>query len=146
MHYDYPYLTLPFAAFAILLCVIPASAGDRLSFPPPVVQGKTVPKMTMVGVQQELDKRLKSRFDAAAGPGGKLTAQTARAAGWGFVADHFSAIDKSGEGSVTLDQIQNYMSVRSPLAPALAAAAAAKKAEGKERTKPTEYGPIQIIE
>jgi hypothetical protein len=144
MRYVNPYSALPLAAFVLLLSINSASAGDRLSFPPPLPPGKVVPKMTMIGVQQELNKRLKSRFDAAAGLDGKLTEQKARAAGWGFVADHFADIDKSGEGSVGLVQIQNYMGVRSPLTPALAAAA--KRAESKDQPKPTEYGPIQIIE
>lgn len=43
-----------------------------------------------------------------------LTAQQARKAGRGFVADHFGRIDTSGKGDVTLAEISQLMARRSP--------------------------------
>ena len=56
------------------------------------------------------------RFTAATGGdvNGMLSQQQAKAAGWGFVSDHFSEIDQSGSGYVRLDDVLRFQSQRTP--------------------------------
>ncbi|WP_271899344.1 hypothetical protein [Candidatus Phyllobacterium onerii] len=136
----YLFATIILASSVSFLAISPLSAGERLGFPPPDPPGTVRPAMTAENIQKELEQRLKAQFEAAAGPSGKLTAQKAKDAGWGFVADHFNEISKSGRSSVSLNDINTFMSVRSPLAPVV------PKAGLGDPTKAIEKKPIQIIE
>ncbi|QND51616.1 hypothetical protein HB779_06665 [Phyllobacterium sp. 628] len=74
------------------------------------------PKMTEELVQKTMDADLKARFDsAAAHSNNMLTAQQARDANWGFLADHFDEIDRNRDGYVSFDEVAAYMAARSPL-------------------------------
>lgn len=105
-------------AFAAMLTCLPVSAGEQLGYPPPDPPGTVRPAMNEENVQKELDQRLVDRFKAAAGSSPRLTAQQAKDAGWGFIADHFDQIDKKHHGYVTFDEIQAFMDGRSPGNPA----------------------------
>jgi len=126
--------------------VVPAYAGERLGFPPPDPSGIKRPKMTADSVRQEFDQRLKNKFAAAAGPSGRLTAQQAKDAGWGFIADHFDEIAGNNGDSVSLDEVRGFMAARSPLPKPLPVAKAKDKLDPEEAPKPFVNGPIQIIE
>lgn len=102
--------------------------GERLFFPPRDPSGTAGPKLTEEAMQKAVDERLKSRFEAASGSSSKLTAQQAKDAGWGFIADHFAEIDRDRTGFITFSDISRYMAVRSPIQP---------------KQAPT---PVQIIE
>ncbi|CAN7167687.1 hypothetical protein LJR231_000235 [Phyllobacterium sp. LjRoot231] len=96
-----------------LIGTVPANAGERLGFPPPDPPGTVRPKMTAETIRQDLDQQLKNRFTAASGGSGRLTAQQAKDAGWGFIADHFGEITGGNADSVSLDEIQTFIDARS---------------------------------
>jgi hypothetical protein len=102
--------------------------------------------MTAETIQQELNQRLENQFTAASGGSGRLTAQQAKKAGWGFIADHFDEITRGNGGSVSLDDVQNFMAERSPLAEALPVAKVKEKTEPENAPKSFVNEPIQIIE
>lgn len=66
-------------------------------------------------VQDAVNQQLKTHFDRAAGPSGQLTADAAKAAGWGFIADHFQEIDRDNKGYVSYSDVSAFMKARSPL-------------------------------
>jgi hypothetical protein len=72
------------------------------------------PKPTPASVAQGVQDELTAQFQRAAGTRSSLTAQQAKSAGWGFVADHFGQIDTSRKGYVTLAEITSFMAARSP--------------------------------
>lgn len=83
--------------------------GDGPRFPLPK-------ETTQPRVQEIIDAKLRIRFDeATAHSNHLLTAKTARAASWGFVADHFAGIDKNHDGYATLSEISTFLDARSPV-------------------------------
>lgn len=73
-----------------------------------------VPKPSPATMEQSVQTELAAQFQQASGARRTLTAQQARTAGWGFIADHFSEIDTSRKGYVTLAEISRFMAQRSP--------------------------------
>jgi hypothetical protein len=93
------------------------NVGERLGYPPPDPPGTVRPPMNEKTVQEAVDQQLKARFDTAADPTTHLlTSKGAQDSGWGFIADHYSQIDRDGDGYVSFMDIQNFMAPRSPLA------------------------------
>ncbi|UXN60462.1 hypothetical protein [Phyllobacterium zundukense] len=83
--------------------------GDGPRFPLPK-------ETTQPPVQEIIDAKLQARFDAATARSNHLlTAKTAHAASWGFVADHFAGIDKNKDGYATLSEISAFLDARSPV-------------------------------
>lgn len=72
------------------------------------------PKPSPATMAQGVQDELAAQFQRAAGTRSALTAQQAKSAGWGFVADHFGQIDTSRKGYVTLGEISQFMAQRSP--------------------------------
>ncbi|KGM30568.1 hypothetical protein P409_32270 [Inquilinus limosus MP06] len=72
------------------------------------------PKPSPATMAQGVQDELAAQFQRASGSRASLTAQQAKKAGWGFVADHFGQIDTSGKGYVTLAEITSFMAARSP--------------------------------
>jgi hypothetical protein len=140
---DLPIMILS-ALSTTALFISPLSAGERLGFPPADPPGTVRPAMTAETIQKQLDQQMQTRFEAAAGTSGKLTAQQARDAGWGFVADHFDEITKGKRKTVGLADIQAFMSVRSPLAAPLPVAR--PTTSEPVQPKPADNKPVQIIE
>lgn len=79
-------------------------------------------------VQDAVNQQLKRHFDRAAGASSQLTADAARAAGWGFIADHFPEIDRDNKGYVSYSDVSAFMKARSPLKVPAAAAKPGDKA------------------
>ncbi len=53
---------------------------------------------------------LKKRFNAAADPvTHRMTLMQARQTGWSVIAEHFGEIDQSGSGSVSFDDVAQYL-------------------------------------
>ncbi|WDD95595.1 hypothetical protein Bsp3421_005771 [Burkholderia sp. FERM BP-3421] len=53
---------------------------------------------------------IKKRFNAAADPiTHRMTLMQARQNGWNGIAEHFSEIDQSGSGSVSFDDVAQYL-------------------------------------
>jgi hypothetical protein len=106
--------------------------GERLGYPPPDPIGTVHPAMTGEAIRKDIDARLKASFEtAAAHSNHQLTAQGAKGAGLGFIADHFAKIDKDRNGYATFDEVSAFMSAWSPW---------------KKSTAKAGRGPIQIIE
>ncbi len=63
--------------------------------------------------QEKLNQKLTERFTESDSNGdGKLTAEEAKAGGMRFVARKFEEIDQAQRGSVTLDDIKDYLAAR----------------------------------
>ena len=116
------------AGAVVFSCLSQANAAEELGAPPPEPAGAVLRPITDDSIRHELDQRLIDDFAAAAGSSPYLTSEQARAAGWGFIADHFAAIDRKQRGYVTIDEVQTFMDARTPgePAPARARANAAK--------------------
>ncbi|MFM9923093.1 hypothetical protein VLK31_08890 [Variovorax sp. H27-G14] len=109
--------TTALATLVLLLGMGAAHANDDLPRPPPPPAGWVQPpKQTEHSVQRDVESRTAERFTAATGgdANGTLSQQQAKAAGWGFVSDHFSDIDRAGSGYVRLDDVLRFMSERTP--------------------------------
>jgi hypothetical protein len=84
---------------------------EELGSPPANKSGGEI--LTPAIVQDAVNAQLKADFDAAADPKTRLlTPSAAKAAGWGFIFDHFSQIDRDKDGSVSLKDITAYLMER----------------------------------
>uniref|UniRef100_UPI003BEEBB46 EF-hand domain-containing protein n=1 Tax=Burkholderia arboris TaxID=488730 RepID=UPI003BEEBB46 len=87
--------------------------GEILLRPPPSLPGTSVPEKQGQALHDQVLSNMKQRFDAAADPvTHRLTAAGATRSGWGYVADHFKEIDRSGKGSVTFDDLEQFLRAR----------------------------------
>lgn len=124
---DRPRLALAAAALAAALAwpmgsfAAPATAEVPLLDPwvPPAVREKALAAPPAVetrgeALRAQVERKLRARFEAAAGPEGALTREQARAAGLGFIAGHFAAIDRQGDGRVTFPEYLDYLRSRQP--------------------------------
>jgi carboxypeptidase C (cathepsin A) len=69
-----------------------------------------VPPTKDDALKAEVEQRLRTLFDGArAKRTGMLTLEEARAAGLGFIANNFTAIDARGAGSVTFEDVKRFM-------------------------------------
>jgi hypothetical protein len=62
-------------------------------------------------LKAEVERRLRADFEAAA-PAGSLTREQARAAGLGFITNHFEAIDRAGRGAVRYEDYRTFLRSR----------------------------------
>ena len=86
---------------------------------PPAVRAKAVrvaPETRGAALDAQVEAKLRQRFEAAAGPGGALTREQARAAGLGAIADRFAAIDRSGRGAIAFEDYRRYLRESSRIA------------------------------
>ena len=82
---------------------------------PPAVRAKAlsvVPETRGASLNAQVEAKLRQRFEAAAGPGGLLTRDQARAAGLGAIAQDFDAIDRSGRGAVSFADYLRHLEAR----------------------------------
>ena len=113
------------------------SAEDLPSAPPPSPPGVESSPLTPENVQDAVEEQIAAHFRAAAGPQNPLlTADQAKAAGWGVIADYFADIDRDGDGYVRLEDVASFMKARSPL----------RKPHGEEHKAQTTGGPIRIVD
>jgi hypothetical protein len=84
--------------------VPPELREKALVAPPEPTQG--------AALREQVRAKLKRRFDAAAGPGGTLTAEQARSAGLGAIADQFGAIDRAGRGAIRFEDYERFLEAR----------------------------------
>lgn len=90
--------------------------SDYLGAPPPYPEGYVPPKLDPEGLQAQVDGHLKEMFDKAADPSSQLvTMAAAKAAGWGFVSDHFAEIDANRDGFITYGEYKRFLDARSPV-------------------------------
>ena len=112
---------LRITAFVLGLLAAAAQAAGTLETPmldpwvPPTLRAKRSVESPAEGaaLQAQVDRKLRESFEAAAAPyGGTLTRDQARAAGFGFVANHFDSIDRRGAGAVTFDDYRSFLEQR----------------------------------
>lgn len=113
--------SLRIAAFVLGLLAAAAHAAGTLETPmldpwvPPTLRAKHSVESPAEGaaLQAQVDRKLRESFDAAAAPyGGTFTREQARAAGFGFIANHFDSIDHRGAGVVTFDDYRDFLQRR----------------------------------
>lgn len=101
-------LLLPDAGAARLIKV-----GDMLPKPPPDEPGTSRPELRGQALRNQAIGNLKKRFDAAADPSTHLLSLAdAKAAGFGYVADHFKEIDRNGSGYISFADLVLYLKSR----------------------------------
>lgn len=111
--------------FAVLLLAATVSAGARAAgtmetplldpwVPPALRKHRVVePPAEGAALRVQVERKLRSAFDdAARAHGGTLTREQARAAGFGFIADHFQAIDRRGAGVVRFEDYKRFLRER----------------------------------
>ena len=86
--------------------------------PPAAAQAaQSVPKAKRgADLRSEVERKLRADFEAAA-PRGTLTRGEARAAGMGFIANHFEAIDRRGAGVVRFEDYAAFLRSRGGFLP-----------------------------
>jgi hypothetical protein len=80
--------------------------------PPSVAKemGKPVAPTEGAALRAQVERKLKAAFDAAAkDSGGTLTREQARAAGLGFIANHFDAMDRGRTGLVRFEDYLRFL-------------------------------------
>lgn len=81
---------------------VPAHVLKRAGTPPAETRGEAL--------KSQVERKLREEFDAAAGlKSGTLTREQARAAGFGFVAENFEAIDTRRAGAIRFDDLKRYL-------------------------------------
>jgi len=84
--------------------VPPQTREKALIAPPTATDG--------AALREQMRAKSKRRFDAAAGPGGLLTADQARSGGLGAIADQFGAIDRAGRGAIRFEDYERFLEAR----------------------------------
>jgi hypothetical protein len=116
-------LSLALAAAAIATLVPLAAVAQQMPLPAaetpmldPYVPPSARPKTLRVpaasegsGLQAQVERKLRARFEAAANGNPALTREQARAAGLGSIDQSFEAIDRAGRGSITFDDYRRYL-------------------------------------
>ncbi|WP_271899346.1 hypothetical protein [Candidatus Phyllobacterium onerii] len=113
------------AIMLVLFSVSPVFAmplgNNTMAITTPVVQIKdgrfgsppfdpNLPPVTGQSINAEVNAELAARFAEAAGSAsGLLTASQAKNASWGYVADHFAAIDRDHDGYVKFGDVLDFM-------------------------------------
>ncbi|MES2073775.1 MAG: EF-hand domain-containing protein [Pseudomonadota bacterium] len=73
----------------------------------------TTPAASGPALQEQAMQKLKKQFEAAdSARSGTLSAEQARAAGLGYVADHFEQIDRRKAGRVSFDDVKQFVQQR----------------------------------
>lgn len=87
----------------------PARSPEQIHVQPGVPRS-TQPALSGKALDAHVLTQLKQRFDAAdTDHVGRINVDQARSAGWGYLVNHFGQIDKAGRGTVSFDEIANYM-------------------------------------
>lgn len=114
-------------AAALALAASAAHAAQRDPWVPPQVRAQAAAAASAsasanagsrtatrgAALAAQVERKLRAQFDAAdTGHTGRITAEQARAAGLGNVAEHFEQIDVQGRGSISFDDYKRYLRSR----------------------------------
>jgi hypothetical protein len=93
----------------------------QMRLQPPQISGlpsrKAVAPLDATTLQNSVDQRLRVLFDRATDPSTHLvTAESARKAGVGIIADQFADIDKNRDGKLAFAEVSGFFDARSPVA------------------------------
>ena len=111
-----------FLAFLIAFAACAADAAGTLETPlldpwvPPALREKRAvePPAEGAALRAQVEQKLRAAFEVAAKPyGGTLTREQARDAGFGFIANHFEAIDRRRVGRVAFEDYRRFLAERS---------------------------------
>jgi len=81
--------------------------------PPHVKRSDSYVETRGEALRAQVERKLRVEFDAAdPAKAGFLTREQARAAGLGYVADNFEAIDLDRDGIVRFDEVKRYLNLR----------------------------------
>lgn len=81
--------------------------------PPTQRKAATRPPATGADLKTQVERKLFASFDAAdVDRVGTVTRDQARAAGLGFIVNHFDRIDSAGSGRVGFDDLKRYLRAR----------------------------------
>ena len=97
-----------------MLAALPAAAHDLMRDPwvPPHVKGsESYVEARGDALHKQVEQKLRRQFEAAdATKSGTLTREQARAAGLGYIAENFEAIDRARAGVVRFEDVRRYLS------------------------------------
>ena len=101
-------------AFASTLAIGQGTASDVPMLDPwvpPAVRERAAVTAPLEGaaLRAEVERKLRQRFEAAAGPSGRMTREQARAAGLGAIARDFEAIDARGAGHIRFEDYKRFL-------------------------------------
>lgn len=101
---------LPLAAHAAATVEVPM----RDPWVPPELakQARVGPPSSGAELRAQVERKLRARFEAAAGPDGLVTREGAHAAGLGLVERDFDAIDRRHAGRVSYDDYRAFLRSR----------------------------------
>lgn len=103
------------------LLALPAAAQERGHMaemgdpylPPAARKPSTAPPTSGEALRQQVQAKLRRQFEAAdTQQQGAISADQARAAGLGYIANHFEQIDARHTGRVSFEQLQRYLDAR----------------------------------
>jgi hypothetical protein len=101
---------------ALVLCAIVFPAFGQAPtwsdpyVPPHVKRNADYVETRGDALKAQVERKLREQFDAASpAKSGTLTREQARAAGFGFVAENFDAIDKGGAGVIRFEDLKRYL-------------------------------------
>ena len=107
---------LPLAAQAA--ATVPAAATVEVPMRDPWVppelakQARVRPASSGAELRTQVERKLRARFEAAAGPDGLVTREAARAAGLGLIERDFDAIDRRRAGRVSFEDYREFLRSR----------------------------------
>jgi hypothetical protein len=103
-------LLLVLAALAL-----PAAAQELLRdpwVPPQTKRTEGYVETRGDALRAQVERKLRDQFDAAdRAKSGALTREQARAAGLGYIADNFEAIDRNRAGLVSFEDVKRYLGI-----------------------------------
>jgi len=101
-------------ASLVLALPLAATAADATALrdpwvPPAARLAASAPETRGAALQAQAERKLRAAFEAAdSQQRGSITREQARAAGLGFVAEHFDRIDGARRGRVSFEDVQRY--------------------------------------
>ena len=109
-----------------ILAAVPAFAQESHRdpwVPPQLKRSTTYVETRGDALRAQVDRKLREQFDTAdVAKAGVLTRAQAQAAGLGYIAENFDAIDRSRSGFVRFEDVQRYLENASATTPGAARA------------------------
>ena len=97
----------------IAAVALPVAAQQLLRdpwLPPQAKRSESYVETRGDALRAQVERKLREQFDAAdPAKSGALTREQARAAGLGYIADNFEAIDRNRTGWVRFDDVKRYL-------------------------------------
>ncbi|APV50901.1 hypothetical protein BWI17_15115 [Betaproteobacteria bacterium GR16-43] len=101
----------------VVLCTLGLGAAAQQQWsdpyvPPHIKRSENYVETRGEALRAQVEQKLRAQFDAAdPAKSGTLTREQARAAGFGFVADNFDAIDTRRSGVIRFEDLKRYLAL-----------------------------------